>query len=89
MLIHALVTAVWTLPEPTIFAILDRIDEVLADFIGRCLWIAVLRFDDISQFLFIPVVHRIFLLLAFAILTIPVVSVEILFLRFPLNRKVV
>lgn len=42
MLIKTFVSTIWTLPEPSIFLVLDSLDEVLADFVGRSLGIAML-----------------------------------------------
>ena len=42
VLIHALIAAIRTSPEPTVFAIFDCLDEVLAHFVGRGFGISVL-----------------------------------------------
>lgn len=63
MLILAGVTSIGTDPEPTVLLVLDRLNEELADLIGRRLRVSVLAEDDIAQLLFIPVVHRILLLI--------------------------
>jgi hypothetical protein len=62
--IFTLVSAIRTCPEPTIFAFFHGFNKVFADFVGRCLRIAVLRQDDFSEFFLIPVV-TLFLLLFF------------------------
>ena len=62
MLIHALITAIRTRPEPSVSSILDRFDEKFAHFVGRRLGIAVFAEHHISQLLLVPLLHAILLL---------------------------
>ena len=61
MLVHALVAAIGTSPEPTILAILDSLDEELAHLVGCRLGVTMLGHDDITQLLLIPISHIILL----------------------------
>ena len=78
MPIHAFVSSVGTLPEPSVLSVLDRVDKVFAHFVRRRLGITMLRHDYLSQLLFIPVIHIVllyfFLLFAFSI---PCIGVEV------------
>jgi hypothetical protein len=78
-------TAIRTLPEPSVFPILDSIKEVFANdvsLIGDFLS-AVLLSDDIFEFCIIPAFHALFLLLA-----CPSVRIHVLFGSLPLNGKI-
>lgn len=61
MLVHALVAAIRTSPEPTVLAILNSLDKVLAHLIGRRLGVAVLGHDNTAQLLLVPINHIILL----------------------------
>ena len=61
MSVHTLVPTIWTLPEPTIFTVLDGIDEIFTYFIRRRLRVTMLGHDHLSKFLLVPVVHVLFL----------------------------
>lgn len=87
VLIHAFITSIWALPEPTIFLVFDCLDEEFADFVGGGLGIAMLAHDNASQLLFVPIRHGILLLLIFFIL--PGIRVERPLFGFPLDSKVV
>ena len=89
MPIHALITTIGTSPEPAIFLILDRLNKVLADLVGRGTGIPLFAQHDLAQFLFIPVVHSILLLRLFlSSLNITRISVQILFSGLPLDIQV-
>jgi hypothetical protein len=62
VLVHALVAAIGTSPEPTILAILDSLDEELAHLVGSRLGISMLGLDNITQLLLIPISHIILFL---------------------------
>lgn len=62
MPVHALITTIRTSPEPTILAILDGLDKVLAHLVRRRLGIAMLAHDDLTQLLLIPIIHTLLLL---------------------------
>ena len=68
MLVHALVTSIWTNPEPSILAILDGLDKVLADLVGGGALVALLAQDDAPQLLLVPVGRRLRLLLVLVLL---------------------
>lgn len=51
MFIHAFVAAVRARPEPSVFTILDGVNEVFTHFIGGGFGIAVLAKNHLSQFL--------------------------------------
>ncbi len=87
MLVHALVAAIRTRPEPTVFAVLDRLNEVLAHFVRRRFRIAVLGHDHLPQLLLVPVFHPIFLLPL--LLRFPSVLIQVYLLHLPLHRQVV
>ena len=50
MLVHALIAAVRTRPEPAVLTVLDGFDEELADFVGGGFGVAVLAQDDLVEF---------------------------------------
>ena len=50
MLVHALIASVRTRPEPAVFAVFDRVDEVFAYFVGGGLGVAVFAQDDFAEF---------------------------------------
>ena len=50
MLVHALVAAVRTRPEPAVLAVLDGFDEELAYFVRRRFRVAVFAQDDLGEF---------------------------------------
>lgn len=87
MLIHALITAIRTSPEPTILLVLDRLDKVLADLVGGCAWVSVLAHHDTAQLLLVPVVHGIGL--PGFLFRLTGVSVEILLRGLALNVHIV
>lgn len=87
MLVHALIAAVWTDPEPTVFAILDGGHKVFADLVGRRLLVALLGQDDGPQLLLVPVGRRLGLFLLLLLLSL--VRVQVLLLRLALYRQVV
>lgn len=62
MAVHALVTAIGTGPKPAIFTIFDGGNKVLADLVGGGSRIAMFVEDDVAEFLFVPVLHIVFLL---------------------------
>lgn len=62
MLVHALVAAIRTGPEPAVLLVLDGLDEVLADLLGRRARVSMLAHNDIAQLLLVPVVYRVSLL---------------------------
>lgn len=79
MSVHALVTTIGTSPEPSVLLVLDGIDEVFADLLGRASRVSVLAGNDLAQLLFVPVVHGILLLhLILILLHIPRIGVQIL-----------
>lgn len=87
MLVHALIAAIRTRPKPTVFAVLDRLDEVLAHLVRRRFRVAVLGHDHLAQLLLVPVLHPIFLLPL--LVRFPRVLIQILLLSLPLHRQVV
>ena len=48
MLVHALVAAVGTGPEPAVFTVFDGVDKELADFVGGGLGVTVLAHNDLT-----------------------------------------
>lgn len=91
MLVHTLIPPVRTLPEPAVFAILDRLDEVFTDFIRGRLGVSVFARHHLSQFGLVPIGHVVFLPLVLLglLLPFPRVLIEILLLPFPLHGQVV
>lgn len=89
MLIHALITPIRTNPKPTILLVLDCLDEVLAHLIGRRPWVTMLAEHNAAQFLLVPVIHRIGLLLVLGIFDVARVGVKILLGRLTLNVQIV
>lgn len=62
MLVHALVAAVRTRPEPAVLSVLDGVDEVFA-YLIRCRFrVAVFAHNHLPQLLLVPVFHAILLL---------------------------
>lgn len=41
MLVHAFVAAIGTTPEPAVFSVFNRIDEIFANFVGCSFRVAV------------------------------------------------
>ena len=68
MLVFALITPVWTYPEPTIFAILDGADEVLAYLVGGGNLVSLLGQYDLPELLLVPIVRGLLFLLLLLIL---------------------
>ena len=97
MLVHALITAIWTRPEPSVSAVLDRLDEEFAHLVGCRLGIAVFAEHHVPQLLLVPLLHAIlflnriffgFLLLLFFFL-ISSVCVQTSLVDFTLDSQVV
>jgi len=61
--VFATISTIGTSPEPSIFAVLDGLNEELADFVGGGLGVAVLGKNNFVEFLLVPVIHCIVLLL--------------------------
>lgn len=78
MLVHALVTAIRTSPEPTILSILDSLDEELAHLVGCRLGVTVLGHDDIAQLFLVPISHIILLplLILLLLLQLPRIGIQ-------------
>jgi len=57
MAIFAVVTAIGTIPEPTIALLFNGIQEEFTNNIGGCLGILVLAQNDLLQFALIPIAH--------------------------------
>lgn len=89
MFIHALISSVWTYPEPAVLLVLDRLNEVLAHFVRRRLRVAVLAEYDTSQFLLVPLRHVVLLLSIFLLLLVAVVGIQTPLLRLALHVEVV
>lgn len=90
MSIHALITTVWTRPEPTIFSVLDCLNEVFADFLSRRPWITMLAKHHITKLFLIPLLHSILLFnLGGIVFRISRVRVQIPLSRFAFNTQVV
>lgn len=87
MLIHALIATIWTNPKPTVLAVFDGLDEVLAHFVGRGLLVTLLRQDNLAQLLFIPVCRSLHLL--FLILLWSDIRVKVLLLRLSFDTQIV
>lgn len=87
MLVHALVAAVGADPEPSILAILNGLDKVLAHLLRRRLLVALLGQDHLAQLLLVPVGRRLLLLLL--TLLFSGVGVQVPLLRLALEREVV
>lgn len=87
MLVLALVTSVGTDPEPSVQAILDGLDKVLADLVRGGLLVALLGQHNRPQLLLVPVRRRFspFLLLLFR----PGVCVQALLVRLSVQFQVV
>jgi hypothetical protein len=91
VLVHALIASVRTCPEPSVFLVLDGCNEELANLVRCCLWIAVLAEHDLSQLIFVPVVHVVLLLLFFLglLVLVSAVGVQTPLLGLALNVEVV
>jgi hypothetical protein len=97
VLIHALITAIRTRPEPSVSSVLDRFDEKFAHFVGRRLGIAVFAEHHISQLLLVPLLHAILLLnriflgffLLFLLFLISSICVQTSLVDFTLDSQVV
>jgi len=91
MSVHALVTSIWTNPEPTVFLVLHSFDKVLAHFVGSCSRVSVLAQDDLPQFLFVPLIHRVILLFILCCLrccSVSAVRVNVLLGGLPLDAQI-
>ena len=90
MLVEALVSTVRACPEPSVFLVLDGLNEVLAHFVRSGLRITVLAQDDLSQLVLIPLVHVVLLpaLFFFLLLLVSVVGVQTPLLGLAFNRQV-
>lgn len=89
MSVHALITTIRTRPEPTIFLILNRLDEIFAHFVGRRLRIPMFTQHHISQFRLIPLINRIFFFAISSGLRISRIGVQIPLGGFPLHTEIV
>lgn len=91
MSVHAFVTAVRALPEPTVLLILNGIDEVLADLLGGGPRVTMLAENNLAQLLLVPVIHSIILLrlLLLLLLDLSRVGVQILLGSLALQAQVV
>lgn len=91
MLVHALVAAIGTSPEPTILAILDSLDEELAHLVGCRLGVTVLGLDDVTQLLLVPIGHIILLplLILLLLLQLPRIGVQTLLFTLDTLTQVV
>jgi hypothetical protein len=91
VLIHAFVPPVRTHPEPSVFLVLDGLDEVFAHLVGGCLGVAVLAHNDFSQLRLVPVIHVVLLLGLFLLflLLVSVVCVQTPLLRLALDGQIV
>lgn len=89
MSIHALISTIRTRPEPTIFLILNRLNEIFAHFISRRLRITMFTQHHISQFRLIPLINRILFFAISSGLRISRVRVQIPLRRFSLDTQVV
>ena len=91
MFIEALVSTIWTRPEPTVLLVFDSLDKVLAHLVCCGFGVSMLAQDDLSQLGLIPVVHVV-LLLALVILCLLLISairVQTLLLSLAFNSQVV
>lgn len=70
MLVHAFITSVRASPEPTVLAILDGLNKVLANLVRGGLGVAMLAHDHIPQLLLVPISHIILLLRLFLLLLV-------------------
>jgi hypothetical protein len=89
MSIHALITTIRTSPEPTIFLILNRLNEIFAHFVGSRLRIPMFTQHHISQLGLIPLVNRILFFAISSIIRISRIRVQIPLGRFSLDTQVV
>lgn len=91
MLVHALVPAVRTGPEPAVLAHLDGLDEVLADLVRGGLGVAMLAQDNAAELLLVPVGHVVPFppLLFLLLLLLPGVGVQVALLPLALHGQVV
>lgn len=87
MLIFALVAIVGADPEPSVKAVLDGLDEILADLVRGCLLVALLGENNRPQLLLIPV-RRSFGPL-FLLLFSPGICVQAPLVRLPVQLHVV
>lgn len=60
MLVHAPIAAVGTRPQPAVFPVLDRLDEVFADFVRGGFRVAVFAQHDLPQLRLVPRRHVVF-----------------------------
>lgn len=56
MTVFTIIAAIWTLPEPSIFAAFNGFQKELAHNVGRRL-LAALLIDDFLELLLIPILH--------------------------------
>lgn len=89
MAVHALVTSIRTGPEPTVLALLDSLDEELANLVGGGLGVAVLAHDDVSQLGLVPISHVVLLLLITLVVVVAGVGVQALLLALHADGRVV
>lgn len=83
MLVHALISSIRTRPEPTVFTLLNCLDEEFADLVCGGLLVPLFRQYYSIQFCLVPIIHRLGLLLDFILL--PRVLIQILLCRLPLH----
>lgn len=91
MLIEALVSTVWTCPEPTVLLVFDGLDKVLAHFVCCGFGVSMLAQDDLSQLGLVPVIHVVLLLalLVFCLFLVSAVGIQTLLLGLALDSQVV
>jgi hypothetical protein len=91
VLVHALVAAIGTSPEPTILAILDSFNKELAHLVGSRLGVTMLRLDNITQLLLIPISHIILFLFLICLLLLQLsrIGVQTLLLTLDTLTQVV
>lgn len=86
MLIHALISSVGADPEPSVLAIFNSLDEVLAYLVGSSALITLLGQHDGPQLLLVPVGRGLKLLLF--VLFFAGILVDILLLRLAVHVKI-
>lgn len=86
MFVFAVIAAVWTHPEPTVFAVLDSLDEEFAHLVGGGLLITLLGQNDTSELLLVPVIRSLLLLLF--LLFCSTIRVQIDLLGLALDREI-
>ena len=83
MLVHALITSIRTHPEPTVFLVLDGLNEVLADLVSRRPRVPVLAKNNRTKLRFVPLLHGVGLLLL--VFRLSGISVKILLGRLTID----